>query len=107
MSSNKGSFPIPSGNRVTHDQPASRDNEEMNLRNALPLLIFANFLLGQDRPISSLPYTTSLDIPSMDRSVSACENFYQYACGGWIKKNPIPPDQARWNVYAKLSHDNE
>ena len=26
---------------------------------------------------------------------------------GWIKKNPIPPDQARWDVYSKLNEDNE
>lgn len=43
----------------------------------------------------------------MDRSVDPCVDFYHYACGGWIKKNPIPPDQARWDVYAKLTDDNE
>ena len=43
----------------------------------------------------------------MDRSISACDNFYRYACGGWIKNNPIPADQARWDVYGKLHHDNQ
>ena len=43
----------------------------------------------------------------MDRSVDPCVNFYLYSCGGWIKKNPIPPDQARWNVYSKLHQDNQ
>ncbi|HVP45579.1 MAG TPA: M13 family metallopeptidase [Bryobacteraceae bacterium] len=43
----------------------------------------------------------------MDRSVDPCTNFYQYACGGWIKKNPIPADQARWEVYGKMQHENE
>ncbi len=42
----------------------------------------------------------------MDRSVDPCADFYRYSCGGWIKKNPIPPDQSRWDVYAKLGEEN-
>ena len=43
----------------------------------------------------------------MDRSVDPCTDFYRYSCGAWIKKNPIPPDQARWDVYSKLTDDNQ
>ena len=46
-------------------------------------------------------------IDNIDKSVDPCSDFYQYACGGWIKKNPIPPDQARWNVYSKLANENQ
>jgi putative endopeptidase len=53
-----------------------------------------------------LPYTPSLDVTSMDRSVDPCVDFYTYSCGGWQKKNPIPPDQTSWSVYAKLYQDN-
>jgi len=61
----------------------------------------------KDTPLFALPYSPSLDESSMDRSVNPCDDFYHYACGGWIKKNPIPPDQARWDVYGKLSDENE
>jgi len=59
------------------------------------------------QPITTLPYTPSLDLAAMDRSVQACDNFYLYSCGNWIRNNPIPPDQASWDVYAKLQHDNQ
>ncbi|MGZ6480058.1 MAG: M13 family peptidase, partial [Bdellovibrionales bacterium] len=54
-----------------------------------------------------MPYSPSLDLNSMNREVQPCENFYQYSCGGWIKKNPIPADQASWDVYGKLTLDNQ
>jgi len=53
-----------------------------------------------------LPYTPSLDVTAMDRSADPCVDFYQYTCGGWQKKNPIPPDQTSWSVYGKLYEDN-
>ncbi len=53
-----------------------------------------------------LAYTPSLDVTAMDRSADACVDFYQYSCGGWQKKNPIPADQTSWSVYGKLYEDN-
>ncbi len=69
------------------------------------IFFWAGILTAQ--PITQLPYSPSLDTTSMDPSVNACDNFYQYSCGNWNKKNPIPADQAAWNVYAKLAYDNQ
>jgi putative endopeptidase len=60
-----------------------------------------------DRPYQSLPYTPSLNVASMDRSIDACEDLYTYSCGGWQKNNPIPADQSVWSVYGKLHADNQ
>jgi endothelin-converting enzyme/putative endopeptidase len=42
----------------------------------------------------------------MDKTVDPCVDFYKYSCGAWQKRNPIPPDQTSWSVYAKLYQDN-
>src|ERR1700688_661934 len=54
----------------------------------------------------ALPYSPSLDLTSMDKSIDPCVDLYSYSCGGWQKKNPIPPDQTSWSVYGKLYEDN-
>jgi endothelin-converting enzyme/putative endopeptidase len=70
------------------------------------VLLIAMMAASQERPLQQLPYTPSLDIPSMDKSADPCTDFYQFTCGSWMVNNPIPPDQSRWSVYGKTTNEN-
>ena len=47
-----------------------------------------------------------LNPTDMDPSVSACTDFNEYANGGWLKANPIPPDQSYWGSFTILDETN-
>jgi len=77
----------------------------------LPLILVSvataqNSSRVQPKEEPALPYIPSLDVSAMDKSVDPCVDLYHYSCGGWQKKNPIPPDQTSWSVYGKLYQDN-
>jgi putative endopeptidase len=77
-----------------------------NLRRAIAalFLLVVSFASAQ-QPAASKPQPV-LDVTSMDRSIDPCTDFYAYSCGGWMKKNPIPPDQSSWSAYGKVQDED-
>ena len=47
------------------------------------------------------------DLANLDRSVKPCDDFFQFAGGGWMKANPIPAAYARWGNFNMLEAHNE
>jgi putative endopeptidase len=64
---------------------------------------------GAATPLPMAPSMTGLseaEETSLDRAVSPCDNFFQFACGGWLKKTTIPDDESSWMRSFSVIHES-
>lgn len=76
----------------------------MKIKKIIPMVAFASISLSamaQGQTLSS-----GIDLKNMDNSVRPQDDFFQYACGGWMKKNPLPAAYSRYGSFDVLGEDN-
>jgi putative endopeptidase len=69
-------------------------------RTALLVLACGAMAVGQQAPRSGI------DKSDMDLTCKPCQDFWRYANGGWLDKNPIPPQYSSWGAFTVLAEQN-
>ncbi len=56
-------------------------------------------------PINAQTLKSGIKMENLDQSIKPADDFYQYACGGWIKNHPLPAAYSRYGAFDMLAEN--
>jgi len=77
------------------------------MKTTIILLGCAIGLLAACKSTPKTVHTSGIDLTNLDTTANPVNDFYQYACGGWMKKHPLTAEYARYGSFDKLQEDNQ
>jgi putative endopeptidase len=75
------------------------------MRNSIFRFLTAAFVL-YSFTLGAMAQTKAFDVSRMNRDVSACDDFFEFANGNWVKNTQIPPSETRWGTFNILIDQN-
>lgn len=60
-----------------------------------------------ETPVKDTAKTEAINLADLDTTVAPGTDFYQYACGGWMKNNPLKPEYSRFGTFDQLRDNNQ
>lgn len=74
------------------------------MKHIIPAVLFASASLTAS---AQAQLSSGIDLANLDNSVKPTEDFFKYACGGWMKNNPLPAAYSRFGSMDKMRQNND
>ncbi len=78
----------------------------MNMKQFFPVAALC-FLSASCNSGKQTELAAGIELTNLDKTVGVGNDFYRYACGGWMEKNPIPAEYSRYGTFVILSENNQ
>lgn len=76
----------------------------MKMKHIIPAVLFASASLTAN---AQAQLSSGIDLANLDNSVRPAEDFFRYACGGWMKNNPLPAAYSRFGSMDQMRQNND